>query len=97
MTEDIPIGLMIGAITIDPITGVEATIGRIAETDKIIGVMILGRDMEIGVKVGIGPEIIVVTEPGAEVEVETGMDKCKRDPELCQMTEEDQCQGPILE
>ena len=47
--------------------------------------------MEIGVKVGIGPEIIAVSEPGAEIEVETEMDKCETDPELSQMTED---QGP---
>ena len=41
MTGDIPIGLRMGTITIDPITGVEATIGKTAETDKIIGVMTL--------------------------------------------------------
>ena len=52
MTEDIPIGLMMGTITIDLITGVEATIGKTVETDKIIGVMTLDRDIEIGVKVG---------------------------------------------
>ena len=49
--------------------------------------------MEIGVKVGIGPEIIAVTEPAAEIEVETEMDKCETDPELCQMTEEDEGPG----
>ena len=75
MTGDILINLMIGTMTIDPITGVEATIGKTAETDKIIGVMILDRNMEIGVKVGIGPEIIAVTEPGAEIEVETETNK----------------------
>ena len=67
MTEDIPIGLMVGAITIDLITGVEASIGKTAETGKIIGLMTLDRDMEIGMKIGIGPEIIAVTEPGAEI------------------------------
>ena len=88
MTGDIPIGPMMGAIT-DLRTGVEATIGKAVETNKIIGVMTLDRDMEIEVKVGIGPDILAVTEPGAEIEVETEMDKCKTDPELCQMTEED--------
>ena len=53
------------------------------ETEKIIEVMTLDRDMEIGVKVGI--------------EVETEMGKCKIDPELCQMTEEDQGLGLTLE
>ena len=97
MTEDIPIGLMMGTITIDLITGVEATIGKTTETDKIVGVMTLDRDMEMGVKVGIDPEIIAVTEPGAEIEVETEIDKHKTDPELCQMTEENQGPGPTLE
>ena len=55
------------------------------------------RDMEIGVKVGIGPEIIAVRDPEAETEVKTEIDKCETDPELCQMTEEDQGPGPTLE
>ena len=86
------------SVTIKKIqAGVEATIGKTVETDKIIGVMTLDRDIEIGVKVGIGPEIIAVTEQGAEIEVETEMDKCEIDPELCQMTEEDQGPDPTLE
>ena len=97
MTEDIPISLMMGIITIDLITGAEATIGKTAEIDKIIEVMTLDRDMETEVNVGIGPEIIAVTEPGAETEVETEMDKHETDPELCPMTEEDQGPGPTLE
>ena len=97
MTEDIPIGLMMGTITADMITGVEATIGKTVETDKIIEGMTQDRDMEIGVKVGIGPEIIVVTEPGAGIEVETEMEKHKIDTELCQMIQEDQGLDPTLE
>ena len=46
--------------------------------------------METGVKVGIDPEIIAMTVPEVEIEIETEMDGCKLDPELCQMTEEDQ-------
>ena len=38
--------------------------------------MTLDRDMEIGVRVGIDPEIIVVTEPEVGTEVETEMGKC---------------------
>ena len=56
-----------------------------------------GRDMEIGVKVGIGSEIITEIEPGAEMEIETEMDQLKTDPELCQKTEEDQGLDPTLE
>ena len=37
MTEDIPIGLMMGAITIDLITGVEGTIGKTVETERYRG------------------------------------------------------------
>ena len=40
-------------------------------------------------KVGIDLEIIVVTEPEVGIEIETEMGKCKIDPELCQMAEED--------
>ena len=59
--------------------------------------MTLDRDMEIGVKVGIDLEIIVVTKLEVGIEVETEMGKCKIDPELCQMTEEDQGLGLTLE
>ena len=95
MTEDLTIGLMKDAITTDQTTEGETTIGKAVETDKIIEVMTLDKDMEIGVKVGIDPEIIVVTEPEVGIEVET--EKCKIDQELCQMTEKDQGLGLTLE
>ena len=97
MTEDIPISLMKDAITTDQTTEGETTIGKTVETDKVIEVITLDRDMEMGVKVGIDPEIIVVTEPEVGIEVDTEMGKCKIDPELCQMTEEDQGLGLTLE
>ena len=59
--------------------------------------MTLDRDMEIGVKVGIGPETIVMTETEVEIEVETEMGRHKTGPKLCQMTEEDQDPGQTLE
>ena len=51
-------------------------------------------DKEIGVKVGIDQEITVMTVPEIEIGIATEMDGCNLDPELCQMTEEDQ--GPDL-
>ena len=97
MTEDIPISLMKGAMITDQITGIEATTGKTVETDKIIEVMTQDRDMEIGVKVGKGPEIISVTELVIGREVETGTAKHEIDPELCQITEEVQGPGPTPE
>ena len=84
-------------IIIDQITEGETITGRTVETDKTIEVMTLDRDMEIEVRVGIDPEIIVVIEPEVGIEVETEMGKFKIDPELCQMTEEDQGLGLTLE
>ena len=95
--RDIPIGLMKDTITTDQTTEGETTIGKTMETDKIIEVMTLDRDMEIGVKVERDPEIILVTEPEVGIEVETEEGKCKMNPELCQMTEEDQGLGLTLE
>ena len=93
MIEDITIGLLKNIIITDQITEGETIIGKTVETDKTIEVMTLDRDMEIGVKGGIDPEIIVVTEPEVGIEVETEAGKFKIDPELCQMTEEDQSLG----
>ena len=59
--------------------------------------MTLDRVIKIGVRVGIDPEIIVVTEPEIGIEVETEMGKCKIDSELCQMTDEDPGLGLTLE
>ena len=53
------------------------------------------KDIEIGVKVGIGQEIMVMTALEVETEIQT--DGCNQDPELCQMTEEDLGPGPIQE
>ena len=97
MIEDITIGLMKDIIITDQITEGETIIGKTVETDKTIDIMALDRGMEIGMKVGIEPEIIEVTEPAVGIEVEAEMGKCKIDPELCQMTEEDQGLGLTLE
>ena len=59
--------------------------------------MTLDRDIEIGVKVEICLEIIVMTEIEAETEVGIEMDKHKIGPQPCQMTEENQDPGPTLE
>ena len=71
VTEDIPIGLMKDAITTDKTIEGETTIGRTVETDKIIEIMTLDRDIEIRGKEGIDPESIVMTETEVEIEVET--------------------------
>ena len=97
MTEDLPIGSMTGIVITDLIIGVEATTDKTIEVDEIIEVMTLERDMEIGVKVGIGQETIAMTKTEVETEVETQMGKHKTGPELCQMTEEDQDPGPTLQ
>ena len=83
-------------IITDQIAEGETIIGKTVETDKTIQVMTIDRDMELGVRIGIDPEIIVVTEPEVGIEVETEMGKFKIDPELCQMTEEDQGLGQTL-
>ena len=69
MMEDITISLMKDIINTDQITEGETIIGKTVETDKTIELMTLDRDMEIGVRVGIDPEIIVETEPEVGVEV----------------------------
>ena len=97
MIDNITIGLMKDVIIIDQITEGETIAGKTVETDKTIEVMTPDRDMEIEVRVGIDPEIIVVTEPEVGIGVETEMDKFKTDPELCQMREEDQGLGLTLE
>ena len=60
------------------------------EIDKIIEGMTTDKDIETGVKVGIDQEIVVMTVLEVETEIETETDGCNLDPELCQMTEEDQ-------
>ena len=52
-------------------------------------------DTEIGVKVEIDQEIIGMA--AQEVETETEMNGCNKDPELCQMTEKDLDPNPIQE
>ena len=88
---------MTGIVITDLIIGVEGTTDKTIKVDKIIEVMTLDRDIEIGVKIGIGPETIVMTEAEVETEVETEMGRHKTGSELCQMTEEDQDPGPTLE
>ena len=88
--EEIPIGLMKDAITIAKIIEGETTTDKTIETGKITELMSLDKEMETGVKVGIGPENIAMTALEVEIEVETETDKYKVDPKLCQMTEEDQ-------
>ena len=97
MTEDPHIGLVTGMVITDPIIGIEATTDKTIELDKIIEIMTLDRDIEIGVKVEIGLETIVMTEIEAETEVGIEMDRHKIGPEPCQMTEENQDPGPTLE
>ena len=97
MTEDLPISLMTGVVITDLTTGIEVTTDKTIEIDKTIEVMTLDRDMEIVVKVGIGPETIVMTETEVETEAKTEMGRHRTGPELGQMTEEDQDPGSTLE
>ena len=89
--------LMTGMVITDPIIGVEVTTDKTTEVDKTIEVMTLDRDMEIGVKVEIVLENIVMTETEVETEAETEMGRHRIGQELCQMTEEDQDPGATLE
>ena len=82
------------AISTDRTIGREITIDKTIEIDKIIEEMTL--DKETGVRVEIDWEIIVMTVLEVEKEVETEIDGCNLDPELCQMTE-DQGLDLILE
>ena len=75
-------------ITIDKTIGGEIATDKTIEIDKIIEEVT--PDKETGVKVGIDQEIIAMTVQEVEIEIETEMDGCNLDPELCQMTEEDQ-------
>ena len=97
MTEDPHISLMTDVVITDPTTGIEASTDKTIELDKIIEIMTLDRNIEIGVKVEIGLGTIVMTETGAETEVETEMERHRIGPEPCQMTEENQDPGPTLE
>ena len=75
-------------ITTDRTVRGEIATDKTIEIDKIIEGMTL--DKETGVRVGIDQEIIVMTVPEVETGVETETDRCNLDPELCQMTEEDE-------
>ena len=90
MIDDITIELMKDVIIIEQITEGETITGKTVETDKTIEVMTQDRDLEIEGRVGIYLEIIAVIEPEVGIEVETEKGKFKIDPELYQMTEEDQ-------
>ena len=82
MTTDVIInGLMRDVITIDKTIGGEIAIGRTIEIDTFIEGMTL--DKETGVKVGMGLETIVMTVPNVETGIESEMDRCNPDPELC--------------
>ena len=85
-TEEIITCPMRDAVTTDRIIEGEITIDKSIEIDKIIEEMTL--DKEKGVRVEIDWEIIVMTAPGVEKEVEIEMDRCNLDPELCQMTDD---------
>ena len=61
MIDNITISLMKDIIITDQRKEGEAIIGKTIETDKTIEVMTLDRDMEIGVRVGIDPEIIATS------------------------------------
>ena len=97
MTEDLPISLMTGIVITDPIIGVDIATDKTIEVDKTIEIMTLDRDIDKGVKVGIGQETIVMTETEVKTEAQTEMGRLRTGPELCQMTEEDQDPGPTLE
>ena len=87
-TEDITTSPMRDVITIDRTIGGEIAIDKIIEVGKIIEGRTLDNEKEV--KVGIGQEIIVMTVPEVETGIETEMDGCNLDPELCQMTGEEQ-------
>ena len=82
-------------MTLDKTVEGEITTDKIIEIDRITEEMTPDKDTEIGVKVGIGQEITVMT--ALEVETETEMDRCNKDPELWQMTEKDLGPGLIQE
>ena len=83
------------AITTDRTIGGQITIDKTIEIGKIIEEMTLDiRDRSESRDTL--QEIIVMTVPEVEKEVETEMDRCNLDPELCQMTE-DQGLDLILE
>ena len=88
MTEDPHIGSMIDVVITGPITDIEVTTDKTIELDKIIEIMALDRDIEIGVRVEIDLETKVMIEIEAETEVGIEMHKHKVGPELCQMTGE---------
>ena len=80
-------------LTIDKTVGKETATDKTIEIGKIIEEMTPDKDTEIGVKVGTDQGHIVMIEVQTEIE----MDRCNKDPELCQMTEKDLGPGPIQE
>ena len=94
MIGEIAIGLMKDGPIIDKTIG-EKILDKTIKVDKIIEEMTPDKDTWIGVRVEIDQEIIVVTV--LEVETEIEMDRCNKEPELCQMTEKDLNLGPIQE
>ena len=88
MIEDPHTSSMMDKVITDLIIDIEATTDKTIELDKIIEIMTLDRDIEIGVKVEIGLETIVMTEIEAETEVGIEMHKHKIGLEPCQMTGE---------
>ena len=94
ITEEIPTSPMRDAITTDRTIEGEITIDKTIEIGKIIEEITI--DQETGVRVEIGPEFIATIAPNVEKEVEIEIDGWNLDPELCQMTE-DQDLDLILE
>ena len=97
MTEDPHVGSMIDMAITDLIIDIEATTDKTIEIDRIIDIMTLDRDIEIGVRVETGLETIVIIEIEAETEVGIEMYKHKIGPEPCQMTGENQDPDPTLQ
>ena len=97
MTGEPHISSMIDVVITNPIIDIEATTDKTIELDKIIEIMTLDGDIEIGVRVEIGLETIVMAEIEAGTEVGIETHKHKVGPKPCQMTGENQDPGPTLE
>ena len=89
------INLLKDVVTIDKTIGGDMVTDKTIEIDKITEGIAQDKDTETGAEVGIDQEIIVMTV--LEVETDTEMEGCNKDPELCRMTEKDLGPGPILE
>ena len=83
-TEGITTGPMRDAVATDRTIGGEITIDKTTEVVKTIEGMIIDKGTRM--KVEIDQEIIVMTVPEVEKEVEIETDGFNLDPELCQMT-----------